>query len=212
MKHLSTLALASVLAVLSIGATSPAGCGGAGTSTGSSSADAEASRSGHGSGDEGRREFRARLTGFQETPAISTPGHGTFRATLDDDQATVTFELSYADLKGVGESGAPAAAHIHLGQRGVAGGVAVFLCGGGSQPACPPQPATVMGTFVADDVLGPTAQGLDPGSLADLIAAARAGVTYVNVHTAGFSSGEIRGQIKGHDGRGEGSDDEDDDD
>lgn len=153
------------------------------------------------SGDEGVREFRARLTGFQETPAISTPGHGTFRVSLSDDESTITFELTYADLKGVDAGGAPTMAHVHLGQRGVAGGVAVFLCGGGGRPACPKQPATVTGTITAADVVGPTGQGIDPGGLADLIHAARAGVTYANVHSTRFPTGEIRGRIRGHDGR-----------
>ena len=36
--------------------------------------------------------------------------------------------------------------HIHFGQRGVAGGVAAFLCGGGGRPAC----TTGSGTFEGD--------------------------------------------------------------
>jgi hypothetical protein len=84
---------------------------------------------------------RAVLIGFQEVPAISTTGHGTFKATRSADGTTFTFELTYADLEGnTGEGGAVTAAHIHLGQRGVAGGVAVFLCGGGGRPACPAHP------------------------------------------------------------------------
>jgi len=197
MKHLSTALPAGIFAVVMLGAASPAGCGGNG-----SAALGSATSSSAKSGDEVAREFTASLTGFQETPAISTPGHGTFKASLSDDESTVTFELTYADLKGVDSGGAPTMAHVHLGQRGVAGGVAVFLCGGGGRPACPPQPATVTGTFTAADVVGPTAQGIDAGGLADLIQAARAGFTYANVHTARFPTGEIRGHIRGHDDRG----------
>lgn len=198
MKSPSTLLLAGVFAVATLGAAPPAGCGGS-TPMDAMAQDGAASDDGASSpGAEGRHEVKAKLTGFQETPAISTPGHGKFQAKLSDDETTVTFELTYADLKGVDEGGAPTVAHVHLGQRGVAGGAAVFLCGGGGKPACPKQPATVTGTFNAADVMALPAQGLDAGGLAELIQAARAGVTYVNVHTTHFPAGEIRGQIHFH--------------
>lgn len=192
MTRITTALTLGLLALLALGASTPSGCGG-GTSTMSSALGA----GGSGSSDPaGSRRFHARLIGFRETPANSTTGHGTFQATLSDDGKTATFELTYADLQGVPEGGAPTAAHVHLGQRGVAGGVAVALCGAGTRPACPVQPATVTGTIAAADVVGPTAQGLAAGDLAKLLEAARAGVTYVNVHSAGFPAGEIRGQIR----------------
>ena len=49
----------------------------------------------------------------------------------------------------------------------------------------------------ADDVVGPEAQGIDPGEFRELIQAMRSGSTYVNVHTEGYPGGEIRGQIRG---------------
>jgi hypothetical protein len=54
--------------------------------------------------------------------------------------------------------------------------------------------ARVTGTIVAADVVGPTAQGIDPGDFDSLVRAIRQGATYSNVHTAKFPSGEIRGQ------------------
>jgi hypothetical protein len=87
-------------------------------------------------------------------------------------------------------------AHIHVGQRGVAGGVSIFFCGGGGRPACPPGGGTVTGTATAADVVGPVAQGVGPGQLDRVIHAIRAGATYVNVHTSGHPAGEIRGQVK----------------
>jgi hypothetical protein len=78
----------------------------------------------------------------------------------------------------------------------VSGAVAAFLCGG-TKPACPAAGGTVSGTIVAADVLAIPAQGLAAGDLAGLLKAMRAGVTYANVHTATFGSGEIRGQIRG---------------
>ena len=201
MKIASASIFVALLGAALLGA-SPGACGG-----GTSNAAALASGNGGGGGATATSGVaRATLQGFQEVPAISTAGHGTFVATRSADGTTFTFELTYADLEGnVGEGGAVTAAHIHLGQRGVAGGVAVFLCGGGGRPGCPVPPATVTGTFTAADVIGPTAQGIDAGELEELIRAARAGVTYVNVHTTRFMSGEIRGQIRyrvdgGHDG------------
>jgi hypothetical protein len=45
-------------------------------------------------------------------------------------------------------------------------------------------------------VTGPAGQGVAAGELADLIRAIRAGAAYVNVHTATYPTGEIRGQIR----------------
>ncbi|MFN8526773.1 MAG: CHRD domain-containing protein [Chloroflexota bacterium] len=136
----------------------------------------------------------ARLSGFQEVPAISTTGFGTFKATWTDpitDPPSINFELKYEALEG----GTPTAAHIHFGQYSVNGGISVFLCGG-SKPACPAGPATVTGSFAAADVVGPTGQGIAAGELRELVKAIRAGVAYVNVHTPTYPSGEIRGQIR----------------
>jgi hypothetical protein len=151
------------------------------------------------------------LRGFEETPAISTAGSGRFRAAMAPDGLSFEFELSYADLEG-GADGAVNAAHIHLGQRGVAGGVAVHLCGGGDGTApCPPSPATITGTFGAANVVGPAGQGLAAGEFEELVRAMRAGVTYVNVHNAQFPTGEIRGQLRPGGGGGDEDDHEDDD-
>ena len=138
-----------------------------------------------------RRVFQALLSGYQETPAISTNGEGEFRAELDSAQTALTFELSYSDLEG----GTPTAAHVHLGQAGVAGGVSFFLCGGGGKPPCPAAPAKVTGTVVAADVVGPAAQGIAAGQFTEVLDAMRSGVTYANVHTPTYPNGEIRGQI-----------------
>jgi CHRD domain-containing protein len=133
-------------------------------------------------------EVTARLTGFQETPSISTPARGTFKARIGRDR--VDFELRYDDLQ------APVTvAHIHFAQRHVAGGISAFLCGGGGKLACP-QSGTVTGSIVAADVLGPEAQGIAPGEFQELVRAIRAGATYANVHSRQFPAGEIRGQIR----------------
>jgi hypothetical protein len=154
-----------------------------------------------GKKDDGKRhddgEFHARLCGYEETPAVSTSGSGTFFAKVDKDQ--IWFKLTYRDLE------APVTvAHIHFGQPGVAGGVSAFLCGGGGKPACPPPPAEIEGTVVADDVVGPAAQGIAAGELDELLHALRNGLTYANVHSEMFTAGEVRGQIVGgHDDHGD---------
>jgi hypothetical protein len=151
---------------------------------------------GHGRDHDRGRTFRARLCGYEETPAVSTSGSGRFAVTVRHD-GTLAFKLTYRDLV------APVAvAHIHFGAPGTAGGVSAFLCGGGGKPACPQPPATIEGTIVAADVVGPAAQGIAAGELDELVHALRNGLTYANVHSETFPAGEIRGQILGHDGHG----------
>src|SRR5215510_11540028 len=133
------------------------------------------------------------LSGFHEAPnAIFSEGTGSFRAEIDEDAQTITYELTYSGLS------APAlAAHIHFGNRFNARGISAFLCGG-SKPACPPgttTEATVTGTIHPADVIGPANQGIARGQFDRLVQALREGVAYANVHTSTFPSGEIRGQI-----------------
>jgi CHRD domain len=147
---------------------------------------------------DGNHSFEARLKGYEETPAINSAGAGQFSASVNSSGTTITYRLSYSGL-----SSAAAMAHIHFGQRGVAGGVVAFLCGGGNKPACPAS-GTVTGTIVSSDIIAVPAQGIAAGDLASVLKAMRAGLTYANVHTTNFANGEIRGQIRG------GDDDDDD--
>jgi len=144
----------------------------------------------------GEREVRTHLTGYQEVPAISTDAGGKFKAKLHTSSQEIRFELSYADL-----TGAVQQAHIHLGQRGVNGGISAFLCtnlgnGPAGTQACPPAPAKITGTIRPADVVGPTGQGIDPMEFDELVRAIQAGVAYANVHSATYPNGEIRGQLK----------------
>jgi hypothetical protein len=150
--------------------------------------------------DEAELTLRARLTGLEEVPPIFTPGSGTFHGTLSPDRSTLTFRLAWRDLR------APAqVAHIHFGQRRVAGGVMLFLCGGGNQPACPAQmTAEIEGTATAANVTGPEGQGIAPGDFEAAVEAILTGQTYVNVHSRLFPGGEVRGQVRV---RGEASED-----
>lgn len=134
----------------------------------------------------------AQLSSFNEVPVIVTGAHGSLRLTLSDDETTLSFEFSWAGL-----SGNPAAAHIHVGQVGVNGGVTIFFCGGGGQPDCPQSTSgMVTGTATAANVQAVPAQGVEAGNLNQVLDAMRRGLTYANIHTPPqFGGGEARGQI-----------------
>jgi CHRD domain len=68
-------------------------------------------------------ELRARLVGFQEVPTVSTEARGQFRAKINKDKTEIQFDLNYAGLEGTVTQG-----HIHFAQRGVNGGISVWLC------------------------------------------------------------------------------------
>ena len=144
---------------------------------------------------QGGGTMSTRLRGFEEVPSIASPGGGRFEATVGEDGESVAYELSYSHLEGQVTQ-----AHIHIAQRGVNGGIMVFLCsnlgnGPAGTPACPAGGGTVTGTFDASDIIGPASQGVAPGELFTLLRAIRAGFAYANVHTNLFPSGEIRGQV-----------------
>ena len=143
--------------------------------------------------------FSASLSGAGEVPPINTAGTGAFEMTIQ--QGMISFSLNFSDL-----SSPLSVAHLHFAPSKVAGGVMIFLCGGGGQPDCPATTeGTITGTITAANVTGPSGQGIAPGDLDSALEAVRDGLSYVNMHTANFGSGEIRGQVRrglGH-GRGD---------
>ena len=156
---------------------------------------------------QGFKKISELLVGYNEVPAVSTTGNGSFNARISKDESRIDWELSYSDLEGAVQQ-----AHIHIGNVGVNGGISVFLCTNlgngpaGTQP-CPAPPATISGTIVAADVspnIPATAaartQGLNTGEIDELIKAIREGATYVNVHSTTWPGGEIRSQINGNSG------------
>jgi len=146
----------------------------------------------------GKRHVKATLNGLQEDPSVSTSASGTFDATIDDVAQLIDFTFTYQGLEG----GNSLFAHIHFGSSDHNGGVAAFLCGGSTKPTpCTNVNGTVTGTIGVADVVGPTAQGIDPGQWGELVAAIRAGHTYVNIHTTRWPGGEIRGQVNDDDQR-----------
>jgi hypothetical protein len=142
-----------------------------------------------------------RLKGYEEVPAVSSTGTGRFKAKIDKASNTLHYEISYSGLEGeVRQS------HIHIGQRGVNGGITLWLCQTAANPSptpattpvCP-QSGTVSGVLSAADVIGPAGQGVAAGEFAEVLAAIRAGAAYVNVHSSKHAGGEIRGQLRDDD-------------
>jgi hypothetical protein len=144
------------------------------------------------------------LTGFEEVPALSTPGVGEFRTSVSPSGDAIRYRLTFSDL----ESDATQA-HIHFENATNNGPIVVFLCtnlgnGPAGTQACPAAGGTIRGTIRAADVgAGAAAQGIAAGEFDEFVRAIRAGATYVNVHTTGRQGGEIRAQLDddrhGHD-------------
>jgi len=136
------------------------------------------------------------LFGREEVPALSNFGRGTLEGELSADLASFDWTLEYGPL------GSPVTqAHIHIGQRGVNGGIMVFFCsnlgnGPAGTPACPEFGGTLSGTFTAANIIGPAGQGVAAGQFFEFQRALRQGVAYANVHTVNFPGGEIRGQVR----------------
>jgi CHRD domain len=114
-------------------------------------------------------KLTARLAAGSETPHPkgASRATGVFTATLTG--SSLSWRLTFSRL-----TGKALAAHVHLGRPGVAGPVAVPLCG--------PCVSGVHGTKKLT---------------AKVRSALLTGGAYVNVHTARNPGGEIRGQVAG---------------
>jgi len=139
------------------------------------------------------------LTGYEESPSVSTTGNGDFKAIIDEDSDAIEYTETYSGLQGTVTQ-----SHIHVGQLGVNGSIVVFLCQTatnpdptGLAPQCP-QEGTVKGTITAANIIaGATAtQQLLASDITAVLTAIRAGAAYANVHTNLSPGGEIRGQVR----------------
>ena len=110
----------------------------------------------------------ATLKPSSEVPKPTGAGKasGSFNGTLKGKRLHWTLRFSKLSSK-------PAGAHIHTGARGKAGPVVVVLCGTNCRSGMSGN-ATLSGT---------------------VLAAMKAGRTYVNVHSTKNPAGEIRGQV-----------------
>ena len=145
------------------------------------------------SGDGGRVEVLDDLVGYEEVPALSTAGGGTFRAAISRSGDEIRYELTYGGLVGT-----PTQSHIHFGQKSVAGGISVFLCSNLGNGPSGTQPSRSAGRS-PDASAGRRDRSGGPGHrcrrVAEPVQALRAGVAYANVHSTVYPGGEIRGQL-----------------
>lgn len=145
-------------------------------------------------------KVRATLKGFHEVPSVSTDGSGTFEAVINKAGDAIDFEITYTGIQGTVTQ-----SHMHVGQRGVNGGIVLWICGtatnpepatGGNTNVCTSPDGHFTGTWRPENVQNVATQQLAPGELDEVIAAIRAGVAYVNVHSNLSPGGEIRGQVR----------------
>jgi hypothetical protein len=112
--------------------------------------------------------FTAKLDGASETPPRDTKATGSADVTLDTVSRVLTWKVDYSGL-----SGPATMAHFHgPAAPGTAAGPTVSLTGSLTSP--------IKGSATITD-----------GQIGDL----RGGLWYVNVHTAKYPGGEIRGQV-----------------
>jgi hypothetical protein len=147
------------------------------------------------------QEFKARLNGFFEIGALNANTgailtNGTGKLTLDVDQNSATYSLTYSGL-----SSNVTQAHFHFAKVHVAGGIYTFLCtnlgnGPAGTPTCPPAGGTVTGTITPSSILAVPGQNITAGDFGALLAALGSNTTYANLHTVRFPAGEIRGQVQ----------------
>jgi hypothetical protein len=112
--------------------------------------------------------MKADLKGSNEVPPNPSKATGAVALTYDTASKKLTWKGSYAGL-----SGPATAAHLHAGEPGKNGGVAIPMGGADKSP------------FEGEATLTDT-QALD----------LMAGRLYVNIHTAASKAGEVRGQVQ----------------
>jgi len=171
-------------------------------------------------------DFSARLSGFNEigsipsgatyaqsyTGAVLTDVTGTLHLDLDKKKGTIDYTLTYtgpftSDVQ---------QAHIHFGKSRDSGGIVVWLCQTMAKPApasvaaitpfcttTPSPTATVTGTIMAAKVLALPGQNVPAGVFDAIADAITSSTAYVNIHTANFPGGEIRGQVHSEDREGQ---------
>lgn len=113
------------------------------------------------------KQFLSVLNGGQETPPVASNGSGVAHLTFDETTKMLCFSITHQLL-----GSAEILAHVHgPALPGTPAGVVFALPLGASKSGC----------------VGP----LDKNQKSDLLKS----LLYINIHTAGFPGGEIRGQI-----------------
>ena len=129
--------------------------------------------------------FWASLSGNEEIPPTESGATGWARFQTNENGTQVSYSVNLTGLNAI------AGAHINNGSAGQNGDIVVSLSG--QQVAENGNNATISikGNITRDDLQGP----LEGKELFELLSLMSNGIVYVNVHTAEFQNGEIRGQI-----------------
>ena len=132
--------------------------------------------------------FKATMNGANEVPAITTPGTGTFTATLDTVTNILTYDLTFTGLTAGVNNG-----HIH--------GPATTLVASGTTVNF----NTLAGATYGFGLTAGAGHGIVALTATNAITATMSGdslkkllflgLTYVNIHTTLNPGGEIRGQL-----------------
>lgn len=123
----------------------------------------------------GATEADTNLQGGEEVPPVTTTAEGNAKAELDGDTLTVTG--SFAGLSSDLLPVAGSAAHVHSAPRGQNGGIVFNL----DVTSTDNRSGTFRGSKTLSDA---EKQAFEDGDF------------YVNVHTANFPTGEVRGQFE----------------
>ena len=141
-----------------------------------------------GAAAESPKNFRTHLSGSEQPVPVETRAQGQAIFQLSADGMALHYKLNVANIEDV------FMAHIHSAQPGENGPIVAWL-----YPATPP-PVPIAGRFSGvlaagviqdNNLVGP----LSGQTIQDLVDLIQDGGAYVNVHTAQFPAGEIRGQI-----------------
>ncbi len=155
------------------------------------SANADRGRGSRGDGNDKGLECRARLSGDQEVPPVTTITTGRFRIEFNENETAAKFELKVNDGERVRQ------AHIHCAPAGVNGAIVAFLAGL-HNPGWDVDGRWIDNATLTDvNIMAPNAAC--PNSIAnlrDLAQAGRDGNLYANVHTTANPSGVARGQLE----------------
>ena len=128
--------------------------------------------------------FDARLTGDQEVPAVDTRTHGRARVRFNRDCTRAQVRVRLQNAERVTQ------AHLHCAPRGENGPVVAFIAGfhdAGWDVNGDFVTVILTDANVVNDACGPDLRGL--------ARAMKDGDVYLNVHTVGTPSGEVRGQF-----------------
>lgn len=130
--------------------------------------------------------FETQMLGSNEVPPVISASGGTCKAILADDESALGIGCTYAGFTPQAPAGVEGSVHIHNAPMGENGGIVFDLT-----PALTP---VGFGAGDGSRVFDGSIQATLPMTPA-LVDELRAGNLYVNMHSAAFPSGEIRGQL-----------------